>query len=405
MVVLVISALLAAGPLDVEATTLDDRAVRGELVAITADALDLKSDEGRISIPLAKLHSVVPNHARATQIAKSTSWADLTDGSRLPVTSFAVKSAQASVTLADSEKLELPVSKLRCVRLLAHDEKDAVLDKLWDEISAAKLKGDAIVIRKGGDGKPLVLDYLEGAVGDVTDASIAFTVDGDVINVNRQKVKVEGIVFYRPVAQKTLPLCRVDLADGTAWSAKSLEFDGENLNLVTASGLEQSVPVASVKQLDLSLGKILFLSELEPLKADWQPYLSTANLSAGARELFGLRRDRNFAGKPLALGAASFRKGLALHSRSEIAWRLPGEFSRFTATVGIDPAQRSRGHVRLEVRGDDRVLIDQPIDGGDAPQHVDLDLAGVGRLTILVDYGEGLDIGDQLILGNARLIR
>jgi len=75
------------------------------------------------------------------------------------------------------------------------------------------------------------------------------------------------------------------------------------------------------------------------------------------------------------------------------------------ASVGIDPAQRSRGNVRLEIRGDDRVLFDEPLAGSDAPRAVELDVAGVGRLMILVDYGEGLDIGDQLILGNARLIR
>ncbi len=174
---------------------------------------------------------------------------------------------------------------------------------------------------------------------------------------------------------------------------------------MTVSGLAQSLPLASVAQLDFSLGKIVYLSDLEPLKADWQPYLGAANLSAGARQLFGLRKDKNFAGKPLTLGETTFRKGVALHSRSDVAYRLPGQFTRLVATVGIDPSQRSRGNVRLEIRGDDRELYNATIAGSAAPQPIELDLTGVGRLTVLVDYGEGLDIGDQLILGNARLVR
>jgi hypothetical protein len=402
MVALLIAAMLTATPLDVDATTLDERTVHGELLSIGADALTIKSGEDEVSLPLAKLQSVVSTKAPTGSALKPSLWIDLTDGSRLPISAFSAKQGKASVTLLGGLHLELPFSKLRRVQLLAQDES---ISELWNDVATAKLTGDAVVVRKGGDGRPVVLDFLEGAVGDVSDASIAFTLDGDTININRQKVKVEGIVFYRPASEKMPAVCRVDDASGASWSAKSLALDGDNLKLITVSGLEQSLPLASVTQFDFSLGKIVFLSDLAPLKSDWQPYLSTANLVEGARQMFGLRRDKTFSGKVLTLGETKFRKGLAVHSRSDVAYRLPGNFSRFVATAGIDPTQRSRGNVRLEIRGDDRVLFDQPIAGGSPPLQLDLDVTSVGRLTILVDYGEGLDIGDQLILGNARLIR
>lgn len=397
MLVLLISALLSATPLDVEATLLDQRTVAGELLSISADTLTVKTESEEVALPLAKLQNVTPRLSPKGPAAQANLWLDLIDGSRLAISQFSVKSGKASATLANGQPFELPVAQLSRVQLLAQDE---AIVKLWRDVTTAKLTGDAVVVRKGDK-----LDYLEGAVGDVSDASIAFTLDGDTINVNRQRVKVEGIVFYRPTTAKTQPICRVHLVDGAAWSAKSLALEGVNLTLTTVGGLEQTVPLADVSLFDFSLGKIVFLSDLQPLKADWQPYLATANLSAAAKQMFGLRRDQNFAGKPLMLGETTFRKGLAVHSRGEVAYRLPGEFSRFVATVGIDPAHRSRGNVRLEIRGDDRVLFDAPIAGGDASQQLDLDVAGVGRLTILVDYGEGLDIGDQLLLGQARLIR
>ena len=403
MLLLVITALLSAAPVDVDVTMLDDRAYHGQLKAITDDALVVQVESEEQSLPLAKLLSVLPTKPPAALPLTTNIFVELIDGTRLPSAEFAVRAGKAIMTLAGGEKLELPVMQLRQVRLLAQD--DAVR-KLWNDVVAAKITGDAVVVRKGGDGKPVVLDYLEGAVGDVGDASIAFQVDGDAINVNRQKVKVEGIIFYRPTTSAAADaLCRVEDVRGAVWSAKSLALAGDNLELTTASGISHTLPLADIAQLDFSLDKIVYLSDIEPLKAEWQPFLASTNLSAAARQLFGLRRDKNFAGKPLALGETKFRKGLALHSRSEVAYRLPGEFSRLVASVGIDPAQRSRGNVRLEIRGDDRVLLDEPLAGSAAPRPIELDVTGVGRLTILVDYGEGLDIGDQLILGNARLIR
>ena len=47
----------------------------------------------------------------------------------------------------------------------------------------------------------------------------------------------------------------------------------------------------------------------------------------------------------------------------------------------------------------------QAISGKDDARSIELDLTGVKRLTILVDFGEQLDIGDHLLLCNARLTK
>ncbi len=75
------------------------------------------------------------------------------------------------------------------------------------------------------------------------------------------------------------------------------------------------------------------------------------------------------------------------------------------ATVGIDDRVRPRGNVRLEIEGDGRPLLDAPVTGADPPRPVDLDLTGVGRLTILVDYGEDMDVADHLDLCDARIVK
>jgi hypothetical protein len=51
------------------------------------------------------------------------------------------------------------------------------------------------------------------------------------------------------------------------------------------------------------------------------------------------------------------------------------------------------------------VLLAASVTGGDAPLSVDLDLTGVRRLAIVADFAGGLDVGDHLLLCDARVIK
>ncbi len=84
-------------------------------------------------------------------------------------------------------------------------------------------------------------------------------------------------------------------------------------------------------------------------------------------------------------------------------YRLPGPFSRFLAVVGIDDAVRPSGKTRLILRGDDNVLLDAVIAGSEPPRTIEFSLAAVRRLTIVVDFGDRLSTGNDLLLCNARL--
>ena len=71
--------------------------------------------------------------------------------------------------------------------------------------------------------------------------------------------------------------------------------------------------------------------------------------------------------------------------------------------AGIDPDLEQRGSVRLVIQGDDHVFLDQVLGGNDAPLPINLDISGVARLRILVDYGDELDMADHLNLCEMRL--
>jgi hypothetical protein len=100
-----------------------------------------------------------------------------------------------------------------------------------------------------------------------------------------------------------------------------------------------------------------------------------------------------------------FSKGLALRSRSELNYRLPAGFGRFTAVAGIEPATSTTGNVQLSIYGDDQRLFEAAISGDEPPREIELDIGGVKRLKIIVDFGKNLDTGDWLNLCDARLVK
>ena len=75
------------------------------------------------------------------------------------------------------------------------------------------------------------------------------------------------------------------------------------------------------------------------------------------------------------------------------------------AHAGIDPRVRDGGDVKLVVMGDEKRLFDSVLEARRGREKPADRFARVNRLTILVDYGQDLDVGDYVNLGDARLMK
>jgi hypothetical protein len=156
---------------------------------------------------------------------------------------------------------------------------------------------------------------------------------------------------------------------------------------------------------------------LTPLASDWTPLLGLPASATVARRAGQPRFDQSFYGGPLSLvfpaedanssrqRIETYTRGLALRSRSELTFRVPEKFRRFTAVAGIEPEVRQQGDVRLVIEGDGQVLFDEPIAGTGSPVPIDLPVTGIRRLRVLVDYGENWDTGDLLHLCDAKFTK
>ncbi len=104
--------------------------------------------------------------------------------------------------------------------------------------------------------------------------------------------------------------------------------------------------------------------------------------------------------------SSSIEKGLSIHSRSLLVFRLTEPLPQADGRGGHrQPPAADAAMCVLVINGDDEELFRQTISGKDPPVPLDLNIEGVRRLEILVDFGETLDVADHLNLCNARIVK
>jgi hypothetical protein len=96
-------------------------------------------------------------------------------------------------------------------------------------------------------------------------------------------------------------------------------------------------------------------------------------------------------GMPISIRGQAFSKGLGVAAPSEVIYRLGGQCTAFSATVGVDDSTGGAGTVVFQVWADGDKLFDSgTVTGTSAAMPVSLDLTGKRRLKLLVtNAGDG----------------
>jgi alpha-galactosidase len=96
---------------------------------------------------------------------------------------------------------------------------------------------------------------------------------------------------------------------------------------------------------------------------------------------------------PLSIGGKKFDHGFGTHADSKVTLDMDGAAGTFSAMVGVDDEVGAKGTVRFTVIGDKQKLWDSGVmKGGDAAKEVNVSLAGIKRLSLVVDdAGDGSD--------------
>ena len=402
------SLLLAASP-EFRATTLSGDAMVGRLQAVQGEQVLLETAKGVETVDSRQLQAIERTEDAVSELPANVIVVRLVDGSQFYARQFTAARGTARMELANSGttgggKVELATRLIRWVRLRS----TMGLDESWNELLQREAQGDVVIFRKnakGADERPVaVLDRVEGIVKDVTAEQVKFELDGDAVDMRRENL--EGLIYFQPQTREfPSAFCRLVDGFGGSWNVKSMTIKGDAMTINSVDGVAAELPLTSIRRLDFSVANTQFLDELTPDSLEWQPYIESRIASANLNRFNGPEGQAFDGGKRLVLGGRSYERGLSFRSRTSVVYRLPKDGRRFLASVGIDDRAGDTGNVRLVISGDNRTLFDETVDGGQTPVELSLDVAGIRRLTILVDYGEGLDIGDFLNLCNARITK
>lgn len=390
--------------------TLDGKMHRGALASWNQTSLVVATSDGSVQIPAEELLSVAFADRAIQEDARPM--IELVDGTQLVADRYTSSGKVATIGLQLTGALQsTPTSRVHRVEFAPLADK---LGSLWQTLDAKDLIGDALVIRKQVDaGGATQLDFLTGVVQDISAQEVSFVWDGDAIDVRLGKVA--GVAYYRPSADEPgAPLCWIRTKDGSTLAARTVVQQQGRLHVETVAGLKLKFASDAVAEADYSVGKLHYLSDLEPIAQRWTPYVA---LPEGASRLAasGLPRyDGAQDGGDLVLEVVgedgtrriqSFRKGIALRSSTELVYRVPDEMRLLVAQAGIHPNARAHGHVTLEIYADRSLVWEGEVAGGEPPQSIEASIAGARRLRIVVGYGDNLDYGDQLHLVEARMMR
>ncbi len=392
----------ALGALPVTVQPITGPSVSGHLQQLSIDQAVVTVDGKPRTLPARDLQSItMPGVAKEkAATTDDTVLVELTGGSRLRATRYEVAGGKATITLP-SQTLPAEPNAIASVRFHAPSP---TLDPQWLEIRHAAREADLVVVRRSETS----LDQLEGVLHDVNPETIIFEFDDEKIPVKR--TKLEGIIYFHATgAGGSKAACTVHDVNGSVWSVAKLALTEGSFQLVTTSGLTATLRADQVTRIDFASGNVVFLSDIQPEQTVWTPFVAPRIGANRLARMYRPRLNRGFEGEQLWLGPANkptrYDKGISIHSRTLLTYRLGSDYRRFTAEAGIDSRLRGRGDVELVITGDSKQLLRRSVRGSDPPFSIDLDVQGVKRLKILVDFGDRLDVADHLNLCNARLIK
>ncbi|MEM8680360.1 MAG: NPCBM/NEW2 domain-containing protein [Planctomycetota bacterium] len=391
--------LLTLG-VDVELRSVDGNVSVGQLVSLDTEVTLAAADGTMKQVSTESTLTIQRTGEVPAKTAAKESWITLICGTQLVATEVRSDETSLMVTACDCRH-RIGRNRVRALRF----NPPSNLDAQWGEILQSEFVGDVLVIRRDNDS----LDYLEGVVREFTDQSVSFEYDGEVLEVPRSKL--EGAIFFRPDASEP-PRVKLATVDDGLFHLDRLSIHDGKILARTTSDVELNLPLEQLRRLDFRGGKILYLGDVTPHRVQiGTSGPSSVQSRALERLLYQPRANAGLFGNRLALrltgneGIRYFSKGLALHSRTEITYRLQEDYTQLKAIVGMDPRSAARGLVKLVIYNGTQELFSQEIAAEDDAFELDLDISGTKRLRILVDYADNWDLSDHLNLCDLRLTK
>lgn len=250
---------------------------------------------------------------------------------------------------------------------------------------------------------------LELAAGDALEPGAANTVEAVFTShetATAEQVEVSLDLPEGWTAEPSGPVALDPVAPGgtakAAWrvtppaDAEYRSYTLSSKATYTLDGTERTVTAdAAVRTLPPPPAADAWASDLDWVSAEngWGPVeRDAANGGTGAGD-----------GPVLTVGGTSYAKGLGTHAPARVRYFLGGRCDSFTAEVGVDDGQGTRGSVRFAVVADGNQEVRSPVlRASDSAYGLTADVTGARYVDLVVDDGDDGNGNDHADWGNAR---
>ena len=387
---------------DVTVMLLTGEKITGRFVSADGESVKLvrKGDQATVSLESKKILAIT--NLNPDEDTRGSHRIRLVDGSLISIDAFGSEANQATVRYLGNE-LKLARRNIEYVLFDANSRSDETL-KRFEEITQRKLEnGDRLVVFRNEN-----LDWLDGLIGDTTDANTQFQLGDRKASVKREKIA--GMIIYHATGRKLVdPLCRVNLIDGSQMSARFVKMNGDSMELTLVAGDVIKLPVKQVKQWDFASGRFAYLSQMKPSSIRWEPLLASGATIEALTKLNLPRFNQSFDGGRLSLikktkldngiveeAVSEFDNGWAARSGSKIIFPLNKQYKQLGGKIGFAPGMES-GVLKLVIRGDGKTLFEQVLKASDNRLiDLEINIENVDRIIFAIEYHDGRSVGDEL---------
>ena len=379
--------------LGAEMRTLSGKTTTGELVAVTEKEVEFSTPAGPLKTPVKEVLDVTLQAVKPPPADVKRIDVEMSDGTQLRCKpdGLVIKGTKVELTLLSGQTVH---AGLKDVANFLKDAQDPKLQEWWKAALKKKVKNDRVVVLKSGE--PNALDGTLGEADEKGEA-IKFKLTATGNTLNFLVSKVNGMIFFRPEPNPLPTVCQVYDTSGDLLQANQVTLGEGGCKVTTALGTKIDLDKQALARLDYNIGKLNFLSDLEPSKVLER---------AGSGLVTRYRKDHNLDDGPIRLDGKSYPKGLSLHAYTELEYNLDGKYKEFKAFLGVDDLVGGDSKALVTIECDDTKVFSKEITRKTKDYLTNplvIKVKDVNKLRIIVSSKNILDLHDHVTFADAKV--
>ena len=359
--------------------------LEAERVAI--DGIEVREDALRVNVDGEMREAALIEHLLPAGYGRAgaPTMLYLLNGDVLRASVDAIDDVTITVTTLDFGQLVIPLDQA-----IALAATDAVAERLWWNDRPGD---DRLVLANG--------DAVAGFVAGFDEETGRFSVDlnsGGSVDVAIGSLRLLRFADAGPAAVAIATgSARIALTDGSVVSAGAITVDDSAIEL-TYREKRSRVPLSAVSAIEPTTPRVFWLADATPTTIEHEPYFDADSPPKIAWGLTGM-----------LIGDGLPPRSLLVRSKTTVTYAIPeGGWSRLRGRVQIDLRSGPLPYANVDVRIllDDRIAFERDaLTAADEPVAFDIDLAEASAITLLVDYGAGLDAQDIVLWNRPALTK